>query len=320
MSQKFTFALFQEKASKKFNSKFKYFEKTYIDYNHPLKIECPIHGVFYKIAQDHFKSKYGCPKCGISHRNDSRRGSLEKFISRAKKLYGEKFTYEKAFYKGINTPIVITCPTHGDFEVTPYEFLRHKYGCKKCYEDDKNHHLRLSTKEFIKRVERKFPNLYDYSEVNYINSHTKVKIICKQHGPFYITPNNLLYSNEGCNQCKSSKGERKIESILKRKDISFIREYKFKECKDKRPLPFDFYLPDYNICIEYQGNQHFEIYDFSHGKLSKERLEEELKEIKKRDLIKKEFCKSNKINLLILTENSNLEKEIDQFILNISKE
>lgn len=318
MYQKITFSIFQERCSKKFNSKFRYFEETYIDYAHPLKIECPIHGIFYKRAQSHLESKYGCSRCGAEHRNDLRRSSLEDFLVKAKNRYGEKFIYDKVIYKGTNIPIIITCPIHGDFRVTPYDFLHHKYGCKKCYEEDKNHHLRTPTEEFIRKAENKFPGLYDYSETQYINMSTKVKIICKKHGPFYINPSNFLHSEQGCKQCKSSKHEKLIGGILKKRNILFLREYTFKECKDIHVLPFDFYLPDYNMCIEYQGKQHFEIYDFSHGKLSKEELEEALERTRKHDLIKKEFCSSNKINLLVLTENDELEKEIDKFILNIS--
>ena len=91
----------------------------------------------------------------------------------------------------------------------------------------------------------------------------------------------------------------KIANILKELNINFYSEYRFKDCKDIRPLSFDFYLPDYNLCIEYDGEQHNKIIKYwgdSDG----------LKDRQKKDNIKNDFCKKNNIKLIRI---SYLEKD-----------
>lgn len=78
----------------------------------------------------------------------------------------------------------------------------------------------------------------------------------------------------------NSKGEAKIQKILEENNIYFETQKTFKDCKDQGNLKFDFYLPNYNCCIEYDGIQHFE--NKSNGYFT----EEKLKGIKKRDSIK----------------------------------
>ena len=87
--------------------------------------------------------------------------------------------------------------------------------------------------------------------------------------------------------CIKSYGEKTLCNILKIKNIEFIREFKFEKCKDKKQLPFDFYLPNYNCCIEYDGIQHF-----------KETNWNNLKDTQKKDNIKNQYCKDNDIYLI----------------------
>ena len=91
--------------------------------------------------------------------------------------------------------------------------------------------------------------------------------------------------------CKSSRGEKKIISFLKNENIQYFSQFKFDECKNKNKLPFDFYLPNHNICIEFQGEQHYHPIPYFGG-------EDKLKKVKKRDQIKRNFCKNNLIKLI----------------------
>ena len=91
--------------------------------------------------------------------------------------------------------------------------------------------------------------------VEYKNAHTKIKILCPTHGVFEQTPTNHL-KGKGCPICQESKGEIKITNILNNKNIKHIKQYKFDECKYKRKLPFDFYLPELNMCIEFEVIAH----------------------------------------------------------------
>lgn len=127
----------------------------------------------------------------------------------------------------------------------------------------------------------------------YINSHTKIKIKHIECGRiFEITPTNFL-NYQSCIICTlegKSKGEEKIKEVLEKEGIEYKREKRFEDCKSKRTLPFDFYLPKYNMCIEYDGEQHFKP-KFNYD-------EEALKEIQERDKVKTEYCKDKNIKLL----------------------
>ena len=88
-------------------------------------------------------------------------------------------------------------------------------------------------------------------------------------------------------------------------NISYIPQYKFDDCRFYRTLPFDFYLPKYNICIEYDGQQHYEIVEHFGGF-------DKFVDTKIRDTIKSEYCKKNNIKLIRIPywELDNIEKII----------
>lgn len=88
--------------------------------------------------------------------------------------------------------------------------------------------------------------------------------------------------------------EMKVMDFLKEYEIEYIPQYKFKDCKDKRALPFDFYLPNYNICIEVDGEQHFGEFRYSFYKDSKYNYENRVYH----DEIKNEYCNKNNIKLI----------------------
>ena len=108
--------------------------------------------------------------------------------------------------------------------------------------------------------------------------------------------NTITTSNWGkiktCRFCKNSSvsiGESVVQTILESLGIKYQKEKTFENCLYKRRLRFDFYLPDYNCCIEYDGIQHFQPTNFSH---------DNFKERKKKDCIKEEYCRENGIKLI----------------------
>lgn len=108
----------------------------------------------------------------------------------------------------------------------------------------------------------------------------------------YVDIGSLKSGNTVSCGCETSKGEQKIHSLLQKMNILFITQKTFPKCvndKTNRKLKFDFYLPDYNICIEYDGKQHFE---------ETSMCEDTLEERKNRDKIKNKFCKENNIGLI----------------------
>lgn len=129
-----------------------------------------------------------------------------------------------------------------------------------------------------------------------------------------VKPQSFLSGNR-CPRCKFSKGEREIESFLLDNKIPNKSQMRFKDCKDKIPLPFDFYLPEHNLCIEYNGKHHYELIDFAgYGELW---AKENFIKIQKRDTIKREYCNKNSIFLLIIPywEFSNINKILTKTLL-----
>jgi len=219
---------------------------------------------------------YGCFRCAGA------KSTIEYFVEKAKKIHGDRYNYDKVVYVNNKTKVIITCPKHGDFLQTPSDHMRG--GCLKCAGQNK------STQEFISEGRSVHGDRYDYSKVVYVNAKTKVTITCPTHGDFSQTSSDHLKSH-GCPICNESKGEKTIASFLENNNILFEREKRFKNCRNKLPLSFDFYLPDLNLCIEYDGRQHFKSLSFWGG-------EKGFKRNKNNDKIKNEYCENNKINLL----------------------
>ena len=105
-------------------------------------------------------------------------------------------------------------------------------------------------------------------------------------------------NGSGCPDCNESKGEKAVGNFLTQSGKSFEREKEFEDCKNKRCLRFDFYLPSHELCIEYQGKQHYEVVKFS--KSSQKNLKSH-EETKKNDDIKLNYCKEKCINLLTIS-------------------
>lgn len=116
------------------------------------------------------------------------------------------------------------------------------------------------TQKFIKKARQIHGDRYDYSKVEYVNANTKVCIICPEHGEFWQRPDDHL-QGQGCPVCNSSKLEFEIFNFLSNHNISFKRQKKFEWLINEKTgynLYLDFYLPDYNIAIECQGEQYYE--------------------------------------------------------------
>jgi len=151
-------------------------------------------------ASSHLEG-YGCKKCAI----ENKKLTKDIFINKAILIHKNKYDYSEIEYKDSYSKVNIICPIHGKFEQEANSHLQGK-GCPKCQYDKLSIILRKSLDVFIKEALNIHKNIYDYSQVEYINNHTKIKIICKKHGVFEQTPDKHL-SGQGCPICSSSKGE-----------------------------------------------------------------------------------------------------------------
>ena len=169
------------------------------------------------------------------------------FIERAKKIHNNKYDYSKVEYINAKTKVCIICPKHGEFWQIPHAHLNGN-GCSECAKENKknNTNIKYTIDDFIKKAKEKHGDKYDYSKVNYVNIHTKVCIICLEHGEFWQTPNKHLNGN-GCKLC----------GIIKMKNINkYTLEEFIKKSNKKHNHKYDYSKVDllnYNmkdkICI-----------------------------------------------------------------------
>lgn len=283
------------------NNKYDYSLVVYKNNYTKIKIICPNHGVFEQVPEKHIRGS-GCKKCHL----DKQTYTNIEFIERCIQKHGFKYDYSLVKYVNCDTQVKIICPIHGEFEQTPYNHLKGE--CFSCSRKNIGNKKRLDGKDFIERASKIHNNKYDYSFVKYINVDTLIKIICPNHGEFKQTPDKHLYANQGCPRCKSSKGENEIIIFFENNNIQYKHQKKFNNCKYKNILPFDFYLPKYNLCIEYDGKQHYESIKHFGGN-------EEFEKRKIKDKIKTKYCKKNGIKLIRIKYNENIEEKLNSLFL-----
>ena len=213
---------FISKANIIHNNFYDYSKVKYINIKTKIKIICPIHGEFEQSPNNHLQR--GCKKCNHPNLNipDFSKDLQSDFISKANIIHNNFYDYSKVKYINIKTKIKIICPIHGEFEQSPNNHLS-GHGCKKCGLEKR----KLNEVEFIKKCKIKHNNLYDYSKVKYINSSSKIKIICPIHGEFEQVAGSHLFG-DGCKKC----------AILKNGILKY---------KNRKTTLYFIYFPKFNI-------------------------------------------------------------------------
>lgn len=201
-------------------------------------------------------------------------------------------------YLGDNdSEITVKCTIHNDeWVTTPHRLSQQKYGCKKCYQEERNRKINIiQNKKFLKFLEINYKSSYDISKVNYVNNKTKVKLICPLHGEFSLRPDKMINRLDGCPFCKESHLEKQSKSILDKLNIVYEREKTFNWLVNKIKMPTDFYLPEYNIVIECQGEQHIIKRDDSLMNKN-DKFEDKIR----RDKLKHNLCKEHNIPIIYI--------------------
>jgi hypothetical protein len=299
MPRKLTTEDFIMKAKLIHGDKYDYSLVKYHFNNEKIEIRCLEHGLFKQLPNSHLSGK-GCLLCGEKERIKKQSLTKEEFLNKARVNHGDKYDYSIVEYKNNKTKVKIRCDKHGVFELKPNCHLTGG-GCPRCVGRGK------TTEDFINESNLKHNHKYDYSLVNYHGTHNRIDIICPQHGIFKQTPNNHL-SGGGCPVCNFSVGENQIKEYLTNNKIDFIHQKRFSDCRHIRPLPFDFYLQEFNLCIEYQGIQHFEPINYYGG--LKNFLEQQ-----NRDKIKKNYCENNKIELCYIKYDEDVNDRLNKILL-----
>ncbi len=268
-----------------------------------ISIICQVHGLFKQRIRDHLKGT-GCPKCGEENRIKIRKYKLIDFIKKSKDIHGNTYGYDDVFFTDLDSKVLITCYIHGNFLQAP-KFHLGGQGCPKCANKKTIDLQRCTLEDFIRKARLIHGDKYDYSKVVYVNSHTKVIIVCPTHGEFEQTPNNHI-NGQGCPKCRESSGEKHISQILDKYHIKYNREYKI----NGQPYRYDFYLPEYNIYIEYHGSQHYIPAGYFGGK-------EDLNKTQRRDKAKIELIKRSSGLLITLKYIFKTKEQIEDELLRL---
>ena len=128
--------------------------------------------------------------------------NLDMFLEKSKEIHGNKYDYSKVSFSKVTDKVCIICPVHGEFWQEARQHYRGQ-GCPKCAVEKRTEKKQYTTESFIEKVKKIHGDKYDYSKVNYVDSKTKVCIICPEHGEFWQIPNSHQ-QGEGCPECKKT--------------------------------------------------------------------------------------------------------------------
>lgn len=121
---------FIKKAKEKHGDRYDYSKVDYVDNNTKVTIICKKHGEFKQKPVCHLNGS-GCQKCGKEQEIRERTLTTEEFIERSRRKHGDFYSYEKVEYVKHDVPVIVTCPIHGDFQVTPDSHIQ-GCGCRTC--------------------------------------------------------------------------------------------------------------------------------------------------------------------------------------------
>ena len=286
-----------------------------------VDVECDYCGAIVNVQyKDYLKykyDKYSCSKCRALKMSSitlaKRRNDLYRRASDVCQKMGYKLLtpIDKIFTS--DSRIIYKCPKHGVHETKIYTLIC-GHGCRECGIEE-NHLLSRKTPDDVYNDFKKNGGILLNKE-EYQNWNCKnLKVICQSCGEIFTTSYCAFMQNGGqlCGKCSKniSKHEHIIKTYLERKGIPFEMQFRFDDCRDKLSLPFDFYLYNDNIAIEYDGEGHY--IPINRGGISDEEALVVLDNIKRRDSIKTNYCIKNNITLIRIPywEGENIEEILD---------
>lgn len=280
--------------------------------------------------QRHSENSVACKRKRMGLKRPRLQHSFKDVLIAFEKTNYELLSDENDFKDMATNSLKYICPRHRDkgIQTISLGHLESGRGCYWCGREITEAAHRTGFQKSKIEEDIKMCNSKDFTYVETIKIDKRICIgfICNSHpnaGVQYMRRGNMKRDNIiGCKYCldkkkyKVSKGETKIEEYLKSKNIKYIRQYLFDDCRDVYALPFDFYLTDYNICIEYDGQHHYKPVNFN-GISDEEALINHNNTVK-HDNTKNEYCKNHNIQLIRIPywEYKNINNILDNELNN----
>ena len=253
----------------------------YVGANKHIKCRCKVDEYEWEACPSDLLKGIGCYQCSLRNKTVKH----EDFVKRMEEINPNiEFLTE---YKKNMEKIKCKCKIDGyEWNVTPNKLLLGR-GCPKCGGKIVDHD------EFQKITYNKYVKVLDKYEK--IEKPLLCQCLINPEHKWYAMSNNLRQGT-GCPICKKSKGELRVKEVREENETKFTPQKYFEDCKDKNPLPFDFYLDDYNIAIEYDGTQHY--FPTAFFTRDEEAAKENFEYVKSHDKIKTKYCEDNGIKLI----------------------
>lgn len=276
----------------------------YINANTAIEHYCITHDEIWSTTPSRALSGVGCPKCKHERFRNVRCKTHEQFVKEVSIANPDVVVCGE--YIDARTKIEFYCKKHDVYWMAYPDNILRGCGCTMCAIEKSAMNRRKSHEQYVFELS-KINDSIDVVE-EYSGANTPILHKCKVDGHIWsASPANVL-SGKGCPKCNLSHGEKQIYKWLLEHDIEFEEQKTFDGCRSIRPLPFDFYLPNYNACIEYDGLQHFQPIDHFGG-------EEALKIRICHDEIKNQYCQNNNIDLLRIPYYANINEELEGFFI-----
>lgn len=233
-------------------------------------------------------------------------------IAQAIEVHGNKYdytetTYEKKLYHGKMMWVLanIKCPTHGYFDARPDVHIKMRCGCALCACNYNHMPVEERKQMWIDKCRERFGDRFSYRDVEYVDNDTPVKVFCKEHKYlFAVTPDTHVRGAGGCPYCSASEGEALIRKWLEDNNVNFDPQHQVPNENPDLPLLYlvpDFWLPDYNLFVEMNGQQHYEDIEFFRDRplaRSKREREWSFQQQQLRDETFRKYCQDHNYNLL----------------------
>ena len=271
----------------------------------PAWITCPEHGVFKMMAVNHLQGE-GCYQCGIEKIRESKLFPWDKVLVKCRETHGDRYQYDSSTYVNADTPMKMHCDLHGFFWQSARSHYFGGRGCPECGRVQAAQAQQIPWKERLAEFRSVHGDRYEYKEDTYGKSQEKMVIVCSKHGEFLQEPNSHK-NGHGCPGCSNSLGENVIAKFLGDNGVQYENQKQFKGLRHKLPLRVDFYLPAFNVVIEYNGKQHYESIPFFGG-------DEALEINRLRDKIKQKFFSKQGIVLEVIRFDESIEARLNEIL------